>query len=36
MFGLTNNVSASNVILNGMDPGITSQGEETESDLDVQ
>ena len=36
MFGLANNFSAANVILNGMDPGITSQGEETESDLDVQ
>jgi len=36
MFGLANNFSAANVILNGMDPGITSEGEETESDLDVQ
>ena len=36
MFGLTKNFSASNIILNGMDPGITSQGEESESDLDVQ
>lgn len=36
MFGLSNNFSASNVILNGMDPGITSKDEESESDLDVQ
>jgi hypothetical protein len=36
MFGLTKNFSASNIILNGMDPGTTSQGEESESDLDVQ
>jgi subtilase family serine protease len=36
MFGLTNNFPASNIILNGMDPGITSQEEESESDLDVQ
>jgi len=36
MFGLTNNFSAANIILNGMDPGITSQDEESESDLDVQ
>jgi subtilase family serine protease len=36
MFGLTKNFSASNIVLNGMDPGITSQGEESESDLDVQ
>ena len=36
MFGLANNFSAANIILNGMDPGITSQGEESESDLDVQ
>ena len=36
MFGLTNNFPASNIILNGMDPGITSQDEESESDLDLQ
>ena len=36
MFGLTNNFSASNIILNGMDPGITSTAEESEADLDVQ
>ena len=36
MFGLPNNFSASNIVLNGMDPGITSQDEESESDLDVQ
>jgi Pro-kumamolisin, activation domain/Bacterial Ig-like domain (group 3) len=36
MFGLTNNFSSSNIILNGMDPGITSPDEESESDLDVQ
>src|SRR6266481_1701026 len=36
MFGLTNNFPASNIILNGMDPGITSREEESESDLDVQ
>ncbi len=36
IFGLPNNFSASNIVLNGMDPGITSQGEESESDLDVQ
>ena len=34
MFGLPQNFSASNVILNGLDPGIT--GTESESDLDVQ
>ncbi|HSC46372.1 MAG TPA: Ig-like domain repeat protein [Candidatus Acidoferrum sp.] len=36
MFGLANNFSSSNVILNGMNPGVTSQDEESESDLDVQ
>jgi len=36
IFGLPNNFSATNIILNGMDPGITSQAEESESDLDVQ
>jgi len=36
MFGLSNNFSSSNVVLNGMDPGITSRDEESESDLDVQ
>lgn len=36
MFGLSNNFSSANVILNGMDPGITSQDEESEADLDVQ
>jgi Pro-kumamolisin, activation domain/Bacterial Ig-like domain (group 3) len=35
-FALPVNFPASNVILNGEDPGITSQGEETEADLDVQ
>jgi hypothetical protein len=34
MFGLPQNFSASNIIVNGPDPGINS--EETESDLDVQ
>ena len=36
MFGLTDNFQASNIVLNGMDPGITSPEEESESDLDVQ
>jgi subtilase family serine protease len=36
MFGLPVNFSASNIIVNGMDPGITSKGEESEADLDVQ
>ncbi len=36
IFGLPATFSASNVILNGEDPGITSQDEETEADLDVQ
>jgi len=34
MFGLPQNFSASNVILNGPDPGIN--GDETEADLDVE
>jgi len=36
MFGLLSNFDASNVILNGEDPGITSVGEEAEADLDVE
>jgi subtilase family serine protease len=36
MFGLPANFDATNVILNGEDPGITSQGEEGEADLDVE
>ncbi len=36
MFGLSANFEATNVILNGEDPGITSGGEELEADLDVQ
>ena len=36
MFGLPANFDTSNVILNGEDPGITSQGEEGEADLDVE
>ena len=36
MFGLPPNFDATNVILNGEDPGITSLGEEGEADLDVQ
>jgi hypothetical protein len=36
MFGLAANFDATNVILNGEDPGITSTGEEIEADLDVQ
>jgi subtilase family serine protease len=36
MFGLPANFDASNVILNGEDPGITSLGEEGEADLDVE
>jgi hypothetical protein len=36
MFGLSNNFPSSNIVLNGMDPGITSRVEESESDLDVQ
>jgi subtilase family serine protease len=36
IFGLSANFSASNVILNEEDPGITSTDEETEADLDVQ
>jgi subtilase family serine protease len=36
MFGLPANFDATNVILNGEDPGITSPGEEGEADLDVE
>jgi len=36
MFGLSANFDSTNIILNGEDPGITSTGEETEADLDVQ
>src|SRR2546426_4259462 len=36
MFGLPPNFDATNVILNGEDPGITSIGEEGEADLDVE
>src|SRR6266571_3403181 len=36
MFGLPANFDATNVILNGEDPGITSVGEEAEADLDVE
>jgi subtilase family serine protease len=36
MFGLPDNFQVSNIVLNGMDPGITSLGEESESNLDVQ
>ena len=36
MFGLPANFDATNVILNGEDPGITSIGEEGEADLDVE
>ena len=36
MFGLPANFDATNVILNGEDPGITSLGEEGEADLDVE
>ncbi len=36
IFGLPANFSASNIILNGEDPGITSTDEEGEADLDVQ
>jgi len=36
MFGLPANFNASNVVLNGEDPGITSEGEEGEADLDVE
>jgi len=36
MFGLPANFDATNVILNGEDPGITSRGEEGEADLDVE
>ncbi len=36
MFGLPANFDATNVILNGEDPGITSLGEEGEADLDTE
>jgi hypothetical protein len=36
MFGLPANFDATNVILNGEDPGITSTDEEGEADLDVE
>lgn len=36
LFGLPANFSSTNIILNGPDPGITSVGEESEADLDVQ
>ncbi len=36
MFGLSANFDATNVVLNGEDPGITSIGEEGEADLDVE
>src|SRR5260370_14085871 len=36
MFGLPANFNATNVVLNGEDPGITSIGEEGEADLDVE
>lgn len=36
MFGLPANFDATNVILNGEDPGFTSTGEEGEADLDVE
>ncbi|HXN00050.1 MAG TPA: protease pro-enzyme activation domain-containing protein, partial [Candidatus Dormibacteraeota bacterium] len=36
IFGLPANFDASNIILNGEDPGITSRGEEAEADLDIQ
>ncbi len=36
MFGLPANFDATNLILNGEDPGITSKGEEGEADLDVE
>src|SRR6266850_1352912 len=36
MFGLPANFDATNVVLNGEDPGITSFGEEGEADLDVE
>ncbi|MCU1239894.1 MAG: Peptidase propeptide [Candidatus Acidoferrum typicum] len=36
MFGLLANFDASNIVVNGTDPGITSTDEETEADLDVQ
>jgi Pro-kumamolisin, activation domain/Bacterial Ig-like domain (group 3) len=36
MFGLSANFDATNIVVNGPDPGITSTDEETEADLDVQ
>ena len=36
MFALSANFDATNVVLNGEDPGITSIGEEGEADLDVE
>ena len=36
MFGLPANFDASNIVLNGEDPGITSLDEEGEADLDVE
>jgi subtilase family serine protease len=36
MFGLPANFNATNVVLNGEDPGVTSFGEEGEADLDVE
>jgi subtilase family serine protease len=36
MFGLPANFDATNIVVNGADPGITSTDEETEADLDVQ
>src|SRR3989449_6096467 len=36
MFALPANFDATNVVLNGEDPGITSPGEEGEADLDVE
>src|SRR5713226_149422 len=36
MFGLSANFDATNVVLNGEDPGITFIGEEGEADLDVE
>jgi subtilase family serine protease len=35
-FGLANNFTSSNIILNGEDPGVTTVDEESEADLDVQ
>src|SRR5258706_4630780 len=36
IFGLPANFDATNIVVNGADPGITSVDEETEADLDVQ